>query len=115
MAEGPQRKKRVCEDDTAEFIKTLKRSEYSIVEQLKKQPTQISILSRFLSSETHCDGLLKILKSLMSLRGIAMKDLEQIVEQVIGTNTITFNKDELIPEGMGHAKSLHNHLSSANL
>lgn len=36
-----------------------------------------------------------------------MKDLEYIVGQVTGMNTITINKDELTPEGTGHVKSLH--------
>lgn len=45
LAEKPQRKKRVSEDDTTEYIKTLKRSEYSIVKQLKEKSAQISILS----------------------------------------------------------------------
>lgn len=35
MAEDPQRMKRVSEEESVEFIKTLKRSKYSIVEQLK--------------------------------------------------------------------------------
>lgn len=44
LAEEPQRKKRFSHDDTVEFIK-LKRNGHSVVEQLKKQTTQISILS----------------------------------------------------------------------
>lgn len=39
--------------------------------------------------------------------GIATKDLEQIVRQIVGTNTTTFNEDELTLEGTGHVKSLH--------
>lgn len=38
LAEEPQIKKWVNEDESMEFIKTLKRSEYSIFEQLKKLP-----------------------------------------------------------------------------
>lgn len=45
---------------------TLKRSEYSVVKQLKKQPAQISILSLLMSSEAHRDALLKILNDPMS-------------------------------------------------
>lgn len=41
--------------------KTLKRSEYFVVEQLKKQLVQISILSLLLLFETHRDALLKFL------------------------------------------------------
>lgn len=35
------------------------------------------------------------------------KDLQQIVLQIVGTNMITFNEDELTPEGTGHFKSLY--------
>lgn len=61
------------------FIKTLKRSEYSVVERLKKQSTQISILSLLITSEMHRDALLKILNESHVLEGIATKDLEKIV------------------------------------
>lgn len=33
-----------------------------------------------------------------------MKELEQIVGQIVETNTITFNEDELTPEGIGHVE-----------
>lgn len=49
MAEERQREKSVNEDGTTEFIKILKRSEYSFIEQLKKHPAQVSILSLLLS------------------------------------------------------------------
>lgn len=50
-------KKRISKDDTTECIKTLKRSVYSIVEQLKKQHAQVTISSFLLLSkrtEMHC-------------------------------------------------------------
>lgn len=88
-------------------MKTLKRNEYSVSEQLKKLPTQIYILSLLLSSEEHQDSLLKILIEPHVQRGIVMKDLKHIVGQFIARNTITFTKDKLINEGPGHIKSLH--------
>lgn len=36
-----------------------------------------------------------------------MKDLIHIVGQMAGTNTITFNVDELTPESTGLVKALH--------
>lgn len=53
--------KRVNEEEKVEFMKTLKRNEYSVGEQLKKLPTQIYILSLLWSSEEHQDVLSKIL------------------------------------------------------
>lgn len=43
LAEVPQRKKGVRKEDTAEFIKTLKRSKYSVVKHLKNKAAQISV------------------------------------------------------------------------
>lgn len=57
----PKRKKKVYDVEVEEFVKMLKRSEYSVVEQLKKAPAQISILSLLSSSEAHRNALLKVL------------------------------------------------------
>lgn len=43
----------------------------------------------------------------MSPEGIAMKDLEHMIRQIVRTNTITFSKDELVTKGTRHIKSLH--------
>lgn len=55
-----------------------------MVEQLKKQPAQISILSLLLSSEAHRDALLRILNESHVPEGTATKDLEHIVGQITG-------------------------------
>lgn len=55
----------------------------------------------------HRDALLKILNESHVPEGTATKDLERIVGQITGMNTISFNEDELTPEGTGHVKSLH--------
>ena len=45
--------KPVTEEETNEFLKLMKHSEYSVVEQLKKTPAKISLLSLILSSKAH--------------------------------------------------------------
>lgn len=50
--------------------------------------------------------LLKILNESHVPEGIATKDLEQVVGQIVGS-AITFNEDELTLEGTGHVKLLH--------
>lgn len=57
--EGPEKKKRIGDEEILQFSKTLNRSEYYVVEQLKKLPTQIFILSFLLSTEEHTEALLK--------------------------------------------------------
>ena len=52
----------VIELKADEFLKFIKNSEYSIVEQLHKLPTKISLLALMLNSEPHREAVLKILK-----------------------------------------------------
>lgn len=56
-----KRKKKVSYAKAEEFMKMLKRSEYSVVEQLKKAPAQIFIWSLLMSSEARRNALLKML------------------------------------------------------
>ena len=53
--------KPVTEKKACEFLKFIKHSEYSVIKQLNKMPTRISLLSLFQSSETHRNALLKAL------------------------------------------------------
>ena len=52
----------VTELEADEFLKFIKHSEYSIVEQLHKLPAKISLLSLMLNSEPHKEVVLKVLK-----------------------------------------------------
>jgi hypothetical protein len=45
--------KPVSDEEANEFLKLMKHSEYSVVDQLKKTPARISLLSLVLSSELH--------------------------------------------------------------
>ena len=52
----------VSKAEANEFLKFIKHSEYSIVEQLHKLLAKISLLSLILNSEPHIDAMLKVLK-----------------------------------------------------
>ena len=52
----------VTEMEADEFLKFIKHSEYSTMEQLHKLPTKISLLALMLNSEPHREAVLKILK-----------------------------------------------------
>ena len=52
----------VIEAEANEFLKFIKYNEYSIVEQLHKLPTKISLLTLMLNSEPHKKTMLKVLK-----------------------------------------------------
>ena len=45
-----------------EFLKFIKHSEYSIVEQLHKMPAKISLLALMQNSKPHREAMLKVLK-----------------------------------------------------
>jgi len=49
-------KKTVIEEESKEFLKRLKLPEYSIIDQLRKTPAQISLLSLMLHSNEHCNA-----------------------------------------------------------
>ena len=52
----------VTESEANEFLKFIKHSEYSIVEQLHKLPAKISLLTLMLHSEPHREAMLKVQK-----------------------------------------------------
>ena len=54
------------ETETNEFLKFIKHSEYSIVEQLHKLSVKISLLALMLHSEPHREAMLKVLNKHMS-------------------------------------------------
>ncbi|XP_070048920.1 uncharacterized protein [Nicotiana tomentosiformis] len=54
-------KKPVTEEEAEEFLKKMKMQDYSIVEQLRKIPAQISLLSLLIHSDEHRKALMKIL------------------------------------------------------
>ncbi|KAK9997944.1 hypothetical protein SO802_017547 [Lithocarpus litseifolius] len=53
---------RVTTKEAKEFLKTIRKADYSVIQQLNKSPAQISILALLLSSDVHHDALLKLLK-----------------------------------------------------
>lgn len=81
LAEEPQRKKRVSEEKTREFIGTFKGSD-SVVEQLQKLSTQISISSLLLYSEAHRDLLVEVLNESYVPEGVTMKELKQKLDRL---------------------------------
>ncbi|XP_027767963.1 uncharacterized protein LOC114074305 [Solanum pennellii] len=100
-------KKAVTEEENAEFLKKLKVPDYSVVEQLKKTPAQISLLSLLLHSEEHRLVLNKVLNEAHVPKETTVNQLENMTRRVFESNAITFTNDELPKEGAGHNKALH--------
>ncbi|XP_039058481.1 uncharacterized protein LOC120202064 [Hibiscus syriacus] len=97
----------VTENEAVEFLKFLKHSEYSIVEQLHKLPARISILALLLSSEAHRNALMKVLNQTFVPKDVPVEKIDRLVANIQAENFISFSDDE-IPSGMmGNPKALH--------
>ncbi|XP_052880538.1 uncharacterized protein LOC128286838 [Gossypium arboreum] len=97
----------VTEKEAKEFLKFLKHSEYSVVEQLHKQPARISVLALLLSSDTHRSALMKVLNETYAADDISHNKLDRQSITSVADNFIFFNDDEIPPGGMGSTKALH--------
>jgi hypothetical protein len=100
-------KTKAAEDEAADFLRIIKSSEYSVVKQLSKMPSHISVLSLLLASESHRKALLKVLNEAYVPEDITGPSFENMVTSILVTNQLTFSVDELPPEGRGHIKALY--------
>jgi len=89
------------------LLQIMKLSEYDVVEQLRKTPVQISLLSLILSSEVHRQALQKILSKAFVNPDITPGRFEKIVRQIQASSFVTFSKEEIDPAGLKHTKALH--------
>ena len=90
-----------------EFLKFIKHSEYSIVEQLHKLPAKISLLALMLNSEPHREAVLKILKQAYVPHNASVDKIDRLVGNVIMDNYISFSNDEIPLDGHGSTKALY--------
>ena len=88
--------KPVTEEESNEFLKLIKHSEYCIVDQLKKTPARISFMSLIFS-----------LNEAYVPQDIEQKTMEHLVGRIHATNYLYFTTDELDAEGTGHNKPLY--------
>ncbi|XP_073267150.1 uncharacterized protein [Populus alba] len=104
---GMEVNKPISEDESNEFLKLMKHSEYSVVDQLKKTPARISLMSLILSSELHRKALQKVLNEAYVPQDITQDTMEHLVGRIQASNYLYFTEDELDPEGTGHNKPLY--------
>ncbi|XP_040964504.1 uncharacterized protein [Gossypium hirsutum] len=98
---------RIKEEEAREFLKFIKHSEYSVVEQLHKQPARISVLALLMNSEGHRNALLKVLNETYVADDISVNKLDRLVGNISADNFISFSDDEIPPGGMGTTRALH--------
>ncbi|XP_015078423.1 uncharacterized protein LOC107022277 [Solanum pennellii] len=100
-------KKPVTEEDTEEFLKKMKAQDYFVIDQLRKTPAQISLLSLLIHSKEHREVLTRILNKAHISENITVGHFEKMVNRIFKVNRITFTDDELPLEGCGHNRALH--------
>ncbi|XP_070005169.1 uncharacterized protein [Nicotiana sylvestris] len=100
-------KKPVTEAETEEFLKKMKAQDYSIIDQLRKTPAQISLLSLLIHSKEHAHVLIKVLNEAHISEETTVNQLEKMANRFFDVNRISFTDDELPEEGAGHNRALN--------
>ena len=89
----------VTEEEAQEFLKFIKHSEYSVVEQLSKTPAKISVLSLLLNSESHRKALVEVLKKSYVPSEVSVEQIQHLVENINATSSLTFTEEEIPADG----------------
>ncbi|XP_070007899.1 uncharacterized protein [Nicotiana sylvestris] len=97
----------ITEAGPDDLWRKIQAKEYSVIDQLNKTPSHISILALLQSSDTHKNALLKVLSKAYVSSNITGGEMANMVGQVLESHKITFHEDELPPEGLTHNKALH--------
>jgi len=105
--EGKKSKNTAPEEETCEFLKLMRQSEYKVVDQLNHTPAKISLLSLLLNSELHRDALMKVLNSAHVTQDITVNQFDGIVGNIVANNYLTFIDDEMTVDGKKHNRALH--------
>ncbi|XP_049381358.1 uncharacterized protein LOC125845912 [Solanum stenotomum] len=91
-------KRVVTEAEVEDFWRKMLTKEYSVVEQLKKTPSQISLMALLMNSATYRNALVKVLNEVYVPAETTSENFSAMVGQVLEANKVTFHEDELLPE-----------------
>ena len=78
----------VTKTNVNEFLKFIKHSEYSIMEQLHKLPAKISLLVLMLHFEPHREAMLKVLKQAYVPHNAPIDKIDRLVGNIMMDNYI---------------------------
>jgi len=93
----------------------MKQSKYDVIEQLKKTPARISLLSLMLTSKPHRRALLKMLNEAYVKPDFTLQNVVGMVDPIKHVNLITFSEEENIPYPEKSLRALHITLSARAL
>lgn len=71
--------KSVSEEEAIQFLKPMKHNEYNAIDQLKKMPTKISLMSLILSAKLHQITLQKVLNKAYIPQDMTRDSMEHII------------------------------------
>ncbi|XP_075100020.1 uncharacterized protein LOC142176389 [Nicotiana tabacum] len=100
-------KKPVSAEEAEAFFQKMKMPDYEVVDQLRKYPEQVSMLSLLMRSAEHQKTLVKTLNEAYVPAETSVELLERMAERFFAVNQISFSKNNLPPEGAAHNKALH--------
>ncbi|XP_070020305.1 uncharacterized protein [Nicotiana sylvestris] len=100
-------KKPVSAEEAEEFFRKMKTADYEIIDQLRKSPAQVSLLSLLMNSTEHQKVLIKPLNEADVPIETTVEQLERIAERFFAINQISFSKNDLPPERAAHNKALY--------
>ena len=90
-----------------EILRIIKKSDYDVVKQLGKTPSNISMLAFFLYSETHAKALVKFLKTAHVPQETSADQFQDCVANLTADNGLGFSDADLTPRGRKHKEELH--------
>ncbi|XP_019242027.1 PREDICTED: uncharacterized protein LOC109222075 [Nicotiana attenuata] len=100
-------KKPVNAEEAEVFFQKMKMADYEVIDQLRKFPEQVSLLSLLMNSTEHQRVLIKTLNEAYVPVETTIEQLERMAERFFAVNQISFSKNDLPPEGTAHNKALH--------
>ncbi|OIT07832.1 hypothetical protein A4A49_51566 [Nicotiana attenuata] len=88
-AHGKIQRRNITDLEAAEFGKKMSTKEYSVEDQLKKTPEQISIMDLLMSSDNHKDALLKVVSGASVPSNTTSEALAETIGKMAKANKIT--------------------------
>ncbi|XP_050890917.1 uncharacterized protein LOC127096379 [Lathyrus oleraceus] len=107
MKNAQQRQDSLPTNELDEFVCIIKRSDYTVVDQLDQTLSKTSMLSLLMCSEAHCDALVKFLKASHVLQELSVCQFEGVANNRDTNMSLGFNDEELPTEERNHKKTLH--------
>nr|XP_016476206.1 PREDICTED: uncharacterized protein LOC107797798 [Nicotiana tabacum] len=100
-------KKLVSTEEAEAFFQKMKMADYEVIDQLRKFPAQVSLLSLLMNSTEHQKVLIKTLNEAYVPVETSVEQLERMDEIFFAINQISFSKNDLPPKGAAHNKALY--------